>query len=136
MKPTTLDDQICVVTSRTAEELLRENLHGLDHEEVWVLYLTARNTVIGREMLSKGTLNQTSLDCRTVLRQALLHNAMSIILLHNHPSGDPRPSQQDIRFTDKLHGACRMLDIKLIDHIIVGGEHFYSFSDERTYKIC
>ena len=86
-------------------------------------------------MVSKGTLKQTSIDCRTILRQALLHNASAIIVFHNHPSGISTPSASDIQLTRELMDACRMLDISLLDHIIVGDEDFYSFSDEQTYKI-
>ena len=124
-----------IVSSRAAEELLHGDLHGLDHEEAWLIYLTAHNRVIGKEMVSKGTLDQTAVDCRTILRQALLHNAATIIILHNHPSGASAPSNHDIFFTSKLREACVLMDIKLADHIIVGEEEFYSFYDEKTYKI-
>ena len=129
------DGKPIVVTCRTAEDLLHDELHDLDHEEAWVIYLTSRRTLIDKEMVSKGTYDTTAIDCRTILRQALLHNAMSIILLHNHPSGDPKPSSNDIFFTSKLREACILMDIKLIDHIIVGGDYLYSFSDEKTYRI-
>ena len=131
---TTFDGQLCVNSSHSAQALLKDNMCGLDHEEVWILLLTARCTVIAKEMVAMGTLCHASIDCRTVLRRALLNNAMGIILLHNHPSGDPRPSPQDIRFTSKLRDACRLFDIKLLDHIIVAGEHFYSFAEEQTHK--
>lgn len=131
----TSDGKISVVSSRDAEELLHGDLYGLDHEEAWILYLTSQNRLIDKEMVSKGTLKQTSIDCRTILRQALLHNASAIIVSHNHPSGISTPSASDIQLTRKLMDACRMLDISLLDHIIVGDEDFYSFSDEQTHKI-
>jgi DNA repair protein RadC len=117
---------------RAAAALLRDKFHALDHEEVWVLYLTARMHPIGSEMISKGTLTATSIDCRTVLRQALLHNAAALILMHNHPSGDPSPSPNDIRFTKQLRQACSLMDVQLLDHIITADEGFYSFSEETT----
>ena len=123
-----------VLSSKKAEELLHDNLVNLDHEEAWVLHLTSSGKVIAKEMISKGCLDKTALDCRTVLRQALLHNAGSIILLHNHPSGSPVPSGADIAFTDKLRKACQMMDIHLLDHIVVAEEGYFSFCDERTYK--
>ena len=131
----TFDGKTLVATCRSAEDLLHDQLHDLDHEEAWVIYLTSRRTVIDKEMVSKGTFDATAIDCRTILRQTLLHNAVSIILLHNHPSGDPKPSRSDIILTDRLRQACSVMDIKLIDHIIVGGDYLYSFNDERTYKI-
>ena len=117
---------------RAAAALLRDKFHALDHEEVWVLYLTSRMHPIGSEMISKGTLTATSIDCRTVLRQALLHNAAALILMHNHPSGDPLPSPNDIRFTKQLRQACSLMDVQLLDHIITADEGFYSFSEETT----
>lgn len=129
MKPTTP-----VISHRTAEELLHDDLYGLDHEEAWILYLTTHCAVIGKEMVSKGTLDSTAIDCRTILRQALLHNAASIIVLHNHPSGSSHPSQHDIFFTSKLREACVLIGIKLNDHIIVGEDDFYSFDMEKSFK--
>ena len=129
------DGKIVVATSRRAEELLHDNLSTLDHEEAWLIYLTTNNTLIGMEMVSKGTLDKTAIDSRTILRQALLHNAASIILVHNHPSGVCTPSKGDIRLTDKIRQACNLLEIPLIDHIVVGEDDFYSFCDERTFKI-
>ena len=85
-------------------------------------------------MLSKGTLTQTSIDCMTVIKPALLLNATALILLHNHPSGNPMPSVQDLEFTKRLKNACSLFDIKLLDHIIVGQDGFFSFAEERTHK--
>lgn len=128
------NDDLIVTTSRTAEDILHDDLCSLDHEEAWILYLTSRNSVIGKEMVSRGTVNSTSIDCRTVLRNALLNNAAGIILFHNHPSGNPSPGAADVRFTKKLHDACSLMDIRLLDHIIVSGERFYSFDEEKTYR--
>ncbi len=115
-----------------AEGILHDRMYGLDHEEVWAIYLNCKRIPIDQQMLSKGTLDRTAIDCRTVLRNALLLNATSFILLHNHPSGDPRPSQQDISFTDRLKKACSLLDVQLLDHIIIGDESFFSFAEETT----
>ena len=124
-----------IVNSVTAEEVLHDTMHGLDHEEVWCLFLNGSNSCLGKEMLSRGTLTQTSIDCRTVIKPALLYNATAVILLHNHPSGDPRPSVQDIHFTERLKKACSLMDISLIDHIVIGKDGFYSFAEEITNKL-
>ncbi len=110
-------------------------LGSLDHEEVWCLFLNSINNVISFDMLSKGTLTETAIDCRTIIRQTLLHNASSIILIHNHPSGNPTPSQPDCRFTSRLSSACSLMDINLVDHIIIADDSFYSFSEERLESI-
>ena len=121
-----------VTNSLVAEGILHDRMYGLDHEEVWALFLNNRLIPIGQQMLSKGTLDRTAIDCRTVIRNALLLNAASFILLHNHPSGDPNPSKADIHFTDRLRKACSLLDIHLLDHIIIGDESFFSFAEETT----
>ena len=125
---------LTIQNSMSAVKLLYKNLSVLDHEEAWVIYLTSRHSLIGSEMISKGTLDQTSLDCRTVMRQALLHNAGGIIILHNHPCGDASPSKADIRFTSDLRKACSLMGICLLDHIIVAEDSFFSFCEENTYK--
>lgn len=121
--------------SQDAAFLLYPNVFDLDHEEAWVIYLTTQNSVIGTEMISKGTLTSTCIDSRTVLRQALLHNAASIILCHNHPSGSEKPSQADINMTENLKDACKLMDIPLLDHIIVGENRYYSFADDGASQI-
>lgn len=119
----------------TAEQYIRPVFHDLDHEECWCIFLSCGNNVLCSQMLSKGTLIQTAIDARTVLRQALLCNAKSIILLHNHLSGNPLPSASDINFTEKLRRACQIMDVELIDHIILAGGSFFSFSEERTITL-
>lgn len=126
--------EIIVSDCMTAHQVVQEQMRELDHEEVWGLFLTTAHHVIAAEMLSKGTLTQTSIDCRTVLRRALLLNAGAVILFHNHPSGNPTPSVADIIFTKDLKAACDLMDIKLLDHIVTTNHSFYSFADEKTIK--
>lgn len=112
--------------------VLNDTLKGLDHEEVWCVFLSCTNTVISVDMLSRGTLTMTAIDCRTIIKQALLHNARGFILVHNHPSGDMLPSRQDIFFTERLNAACKIMDVSLMDHLIVSDNRFFSFAEERT----
>ena len=119
----------------TAEQFIRPVFQGLDHEECWCIFLSYGNTVLCTQMLSKGTMTSTSIDARTVLRQALLCNAKSLILLHNHLSGDPRPSVADINLTNQLRKACVLLDVDLVDHIILTEESFFSFSEEQIITL-
>ncbi len=120
-----------ITDCRAAERALHDNLTGLDHEEVWCVFLTSDKTVISIEMVSMGTLTSTSIDNRTVIKRALMNNAHGIIILHNHPSGNPLPSAQDISFTARLKIACNIMDIQLLDHIICSERGFFSFSEER-----
>lgn len=129
-----MQEQQYLINATIAEGYFHDRISNLDHEEVWAVFLTGRHSVISEMMLSKGTLTQTSIDCRTVLRNALLVNAVSLILLHNHPSGDPRPSAQDIHFTDRLNKACSLMDIHLLDHIVIGDKSFFSFANETITK--
>ena len=129
-----LMEKLKIVSHRSAEEFLHNDLYGLDHEEVWIIYLNNSNVVIDKGMVSRGTLSQTSIDCRTVLRQALLRDAAAIFLLHNHPYGESTPSPEDIRFTSELNNACNLIGIYLYDHVIVGEDNFYSFNMEKSYK--
>lgn len=119
---------------REAERFLHDNLAGLDHEEAWCIFLTNSNNVIAKEMLTKGTLTRTIIDNRTVIKRALMNNAAGIILLHNHPSGNPKPSPDDIRFTSSIKKACDLMGINLLDHIIFTDGEFFSFSEEKTFN--
>lgn len=126
--------QTPITSATVAEQIIRPFIQGIDHEECWGIFLSCSNAVLEIEMLSKGTLTSTSIDARTVLRRALLLNARAIILLHNHPSGCPFPSSQDIRLTDQIKKACSLLDVQLLDHIIIADKSFYSFAEEQTYQ--
>lgn len=100
-------------------------------EVVTVLFINQANEVISEKEVSKGGITSAFIDNRVILREALLHNAVGIILSHNHPSGDPRPSMNDRNATDSLRKACGVMDIKLLDHVIVAGTRYFSFADEN-----
>ena len=117
-------------TSTQAYDYIQASLSDLAHEEFVVLYLSRSWRVITHETLSRGGLAGTVADIRIILKSALEKLASYIIVAHNHPSGNLKPSQQDIDMTKKLKAACEMVEIKLNDHIIVGHNAFYSFRDE------
>ena len=103
----------------------------IDYTETFrVLYLNQSNQVLGGNTISKGGLTNTSVDVRTILQGALLTNAVAIILGHNHPSGNTRPSRDDEMVTQQIVKAAQMLDIRVLDHIIYTRENYYSFTDE------
>lgn len=108
-------------------------LKGLTHEECWVLFLNTSNRLIGRCRISSGAGDQTTMDIKQTVRLALDKKASAIILVHNHPSGNPRPSKADLKFTEELHNAAALFDISLLDHVIVSDDCYYCFSEE---KIC
>ena len=105
-----------------------EDIRGSKKEHFVVFYLDSRNQEIQREIISVGTLNESLVHPREVFESAIKHNAAGIILAHNHPSGDTEPSEADIEITKKLIQAGKILDIKIVDHVIVssGSENFKS----------
>lgn len=102
----------------------------LNHEEFWVLYLNRANVVIRKHRISSGGVSGTVVDQKIILKKALLNLASSIILVHNHPSGNLKPSVQDKNVTKKMKLACELLEINLLDHLIIAGNSYYSFADE------
>ena len=103
----------------------------LTYEQSWVLLLNNSSRLIKRVQLSQGGRTETPVDVRILLRHALLAEATSIILIHNHPSGTCRPSRDDERLTERVHQACRAVNIRLIDHVIVTDGDYYSFADNN-----
>ena len=133
----------CAVEVSTVEKIpitapamiYRNMLHhmkGLVHEECWVIYLNRANYIIGRERLSTGGVSATVIDIKIIIKNALERLASGIILVHNHPSGNPQPGSSDIRQTGALKKAAETFDISLVDHIIISDGCFYSFADERV----
>jgi len=105
-------------------------LSDLNHEEFWVLYLNRANFVLQKSRISFGGVSGTVVDQKIILKKALLYLASSIILVHNHPSGNLNPSAQDKKVTRKMKLACELLEINLLDHLIIAGNSYYSFADE------
>ncbi|MBM3315226.1 hypothetical protein FJY71_05210, partial [candidate division WOR-3 bacterium] len=93
----------------------------------WVLYLDSRGRLVGRRSVSEGSLDTTLAHPREVFDPAIRAAAASVIVVHNHPSGDPTPSDDDVRLTRRLVEAGKVLGIRLLDHVIIAGERHYSF---------
>jgi len=104
-------------------------LSSLDHEEVHVVLLNTRNMVIEEKLLYRGTINACQTRVAEIFRDAILKNAAAIILVHNHPTGDPSPSPEDVHLTRKVREAGDLLDIELLDHLIIGGDRFVSLRE-------
>ena len=109
-------------------------MKGLDHEECWILYLSRKNTIIKRMQISKGGFTQTTIDNKQILRNAILLGAQGIIIAHNHPTDDPRPSKSDVLSTKSLERSCAALELTLLDHIIIANSSYYSFQEEKVSK--
>lgn len=118
-----------ITSSSAAAAILMPLLGDLDHEEFWILLLNRNNKVIHRFMTSKGGLTATVIDVRTILKTAIDRLATSMILSHNHPSGNLTPSDADMQITRKLKEAGKIMDIQVLDHVIVSHYGYYSFAD-------
>jgi len=119
-----------VIGSKDAYTLMRPLLMDLKHEEFWILLLNQGCKVLGKELVSKGGVIGTVADPKIIFNIALQHGAVSLMMMHNHPSGNLKPSQLDIDLTKKIANAGRMLDINVLDHLIITNEGYYSFADE------
>ncbi|HCU0431099.1 TPA: DNA repair protein RadC [Serratia marcescens] len=101
----------------------------LEHEEFGIILLDNQHKFLHREMLFRGSLNTVGVHPREVIKRVLKHNAAAVILVHNHPSGEPEPSRCDIRLTIKLQELLEMLDVRLLDHFIVAGTDTVSMAE-------
>jgi len=119
-----------VIASRDVAEYLRAQYKFKQHEIFAVLYLNRANKIKHSEIISEGGITGTVADPRIILKKALENDAVSIILCHNHPSGSLKPSRADEELTKKINEAASYFDIKVLDHIIVSEEGYYSFADE------
>lgn len=120
-----------VITSSDAESVLRQAFPSLEHREYfYALYLNRANAVLGYCQISSGGMAGTVMDQRLIFQTALKCNACSIVVAHNHPSGNTRPSEADKEITNKLKQSGKYLDLPILDHLILTDEHYFSFADE------
>ncbi|MBI2279309.1 MAG: DNA repair protein RadC [Bacteroidetes bacterium] len=125
------EKKIKIGSSKNAYESINDVLSDLPHEEFWVLYLTRKNEIIKRENISKGGVTGTVADGKIIFKNAVNLLASSVILCHNHPSGNLKPSEADIKLTKKLKEIGLLMDTPVVDHIIVGNNNYFSFADEN-----
>lgn len=117
-------------SSQKAYQSMSAILSDLPHEEFWAVYLNRRNELIKKVFISKGGVAGTVADTKIIFKHALELLASAIILFHNHPSGNLKPSQADIQLTKKLKETGSIMDVLVVDHIIVGEKNYFSFADE------
>lgn len=122
-------ERLRISSSRDIYELFFPVLCDLPTEEFWVALLNQNCRLIDKVRISCGGIDQTSADVRCILREALLQRATQLIIVHNHPSGNPRPSKDDIHLTDLVKKAAQTMNIFLVDHLIVTDGDYYSFRD-------
>jgi DNA repair protein RadC len=117
-------------SSSDAHDYFRVKMSDMPHEECHLLLLNVKNQFMGHHVVSRGGISESSVDIRLVLRHALIAGAPNLILAHNHPSGNPMPSRQDDDLTMRLQKACQTMGLRLLDHIIIGDDTYYSYADE------
>jgi len=105
-----------------------------EREELHIIFLNAKNAVIGKELQQRGTIDSVAIHPVEVVRSAVLKNAKSIVLVHNHPSGDVTPSSADILVTNKVNEGLKAIDIRLLDHLIISKSNVYSFNEHKLIK--
>jgi DNA repair protein RadC len=115
------------------EDYLAASLRGLTYERITALLLDVKNGLIAEVVLGDGTVNHCPLHPRMVVEQALLHGASALILVHNHPSGDPTPSRADVEQTARLATALATIDVALHDHVIVGRDRLLSMRQLKAW---
>lgn len=121
---------IKITCSKDAYKLFAGQLTDLPYEELWVAILNNNNKVLSTQRLSKGGTKGTVADKSILFKKVIEYLGTGIILCHNHPAGSLQPSREDIKLTQSLKDACELLDIKLLDHLILAGQHYFSFADE------
>ena len=119
-----------VTNSKALFDYLYHTMRDKQQEQFKALFLDAKNRIMHIETLSKGTLTASSIYPREVVRKGLEQNAAAMIFAHNHPSGDPKPSKEDFTITQQLLFACRLMGIVVHEHLIIGNNAYYSFSDQ------
>jgi DNA repair protein RadC len=124
-----LERQGILTSPRDCARFLRMRLGHLQHEEFHAVWLDARHQVIAVEGLFNGTIDGATVHPREVVRSALRHNAAAVVFAHNHPSGNPEPSAADRSITVRLHEALALIDVRLLDHVVVGAQATLSMAE-------
>jgi len=120
---------VALSSPKAVKDYLVLSLGALPHECFMVLFVNAQNRLIAAQEMFRGTLTQTSVYPREIVKQALARNAAAVIFAHNHPSGAAEPSQADRYLTDNLKAALQLVDVKVLDHFVVAGRHVLSFAE-------
>ena len=124
-------DEFTIRSADTVARMMTPLLGALPHEECWVLYLNRAQKYVGREKISTGGQASTVIDIKIIVKKAVERLASAVILVHNHPSGNPAPGESDRTQTDALRKALAVFDIGLLDHVIIGKKKYFSFSEEN-----
>lgn len=125
------DDRTQISKPQDVADLVQYEMASFSQEHLWVLLLDTRNRVISIERLYKGSLNSSTVRVGELFRAAIQKNAASIILVHNHPSGDPTPSPEDVQLTRSAAQAGKLMDVEVLDHLVIGQHRFVSLKERN-----
>ncbi|MBQ4425383.1 MAG: DNA repair protein RadC [Lachnospiraceae bacterium] len=132
---TTREKALAMQNPASIADYFMEELCYLPHEEMHVAMFNTKNRLLHTQVISRGTVNASLASPREIFLAALRHHAVYLVILHNHPSGDPSPSEMDIRITDEIAQAGQLLKIPLVDHIIIGDHCFVSFRERGLLSL-
>ena len=124
-------DKIQISESKDIYKVLQPYLSDLRTEEFWAVFLNQNNRILGKSKLSSGGINQSVVDVRILFKNALEHFATGIAIAHNHPSGNLKPSHDDLKITKQIAEGGKILNIQLLDHLIISQNSYFSFADEN-----
>lgn len=123
-------EKVQISSSSDLFKVLHPYLGDLQTEQFWAIFLNQNNRILGKVQLSSGGINQSVVDVRILFKNALEHFATGIVVAHNHPSGNLKPSQEDLKITKQITEAGKLLNIQLLDHVIISQNSYFSFADE------
>lgn len=126
-------DKDLLISPQHVVNFAQMKLAGLPHEAFMVIFLNTQNEIIKHEILNEGTIDQVAVYPRRIVEKALAYHASGLILVHNHPSGHVEPSEEDKRLTRAISDAAKLIDIRLLDHVIVGGNKWFSFREAGDF---
>lgn len=124
-----MSERYQIASSQSIYELMRHEIGNLPHEEVWAIYLNRKNEVIGKSRITTGSSVASVFDVKAILRESLMMRAEGLVLCHNHPSGNLIPSPDDDRITRRMKEGAATMDIRMLDHVIVTVNGYYSYND-------
>lgn len=131
-------NKIKIKNSKDAVEYINNYVspytRDLKKEIFKIILLDGKNKIIKDKTLTEGTITKTIVDVGEIIKEAVIESSPAIIIVHNHPSGEPQPSQDDIKITNRIIAGCEIVGIKVLDHIIIGDGHYFSFCDEGLIK--
>ena len=131
LNETPADQRTTINSPQDAANLVKYQMSALDHEELHVLVLNTRNQVIKKKLVYRGSLDSTQVRIAELFKEAVILKAAAILVIHNHPSGDPSPSPEDVAITREIIKAGQFLNIKVLDHLIIGGGRYISLKERK-----